>query len=443
MNKQTVVLVLIALAAGAAGGYGVASRHTAPEVAAPASPTPERKPVFYRNPMNPAITSPVPAKDEMGMDYIPVYADQEQAASPPGTVRIDPATVQNIGVRTARAEQRTLTHTVNAVGRLAYNEQGLVRLHPKTEGWIEALFLDETGKPVNKDDILLNIYAPQLVTTGHEYVLALNNLDALEESPFEDVQRGARSLLETTRERLQLLDVPEHQIREIETTRQVKKALHIHSPAAGVIVQVGARVGQYVTPQTELYVIADLSHVWVYVDIYEDELPWVRVGDLAEMRLAAFPGKVFRGRLTYIYPYVGNNTRTITARMEFPNPDGALKPNMFANVTIFASRQFDALAVPSEAIIRTGLRNLVFLVRGPGQFEPREVELGIESGQGLVQIREGLTLRDEVVISGLFLIDSESKLREAAHKMLEPTRTTGPAPTDPTDHREHGGRHND
>lgn len=420
MSKWTVLLVCLALLAAGGAGYWLALRQVPSPAQTTRSTSAERQPLFYRDPMNPAITSPVPAKDQMGMDYIPVYADAEQTSSPPGTVRIDPATVQNIGVRTAVAERRTLTRTLTAVGRVAYDEQGLVRLHPKTEGWIADLFVDETGEPVNTDDILLDIYAPQLVTTEQEYVLALNNLDALEKSPFEDVRRGARSLVETSRERLQLLDVPEHQIRELEETRKVKKRLHIHSPSAGVIVQVGARGGQYVTPQTELYLIADLSHVWVYVDIYEDELPWVRVGDQAEMRLAAFPGQAFAGRLTYIYPYVDNKTRTIRARMEFPNPDGVLKPDMFADVTIHPSRQIDALVVPSEAVIRSGLRDLVFVVREPGQFEPREVKLGISSGEDLVQVREGLIPGDEVVVSGQFLIDSESKLREATAKMREP-----------------------
>lgn len=437
MSKWTVLLVCLALLAGGGGGYWLALRQ-APSPAEATRPTAaERQPLFYRNPMNPDVTSPVPAKDAMGMDYIPVYADEEQATSPPGTVRIDPVTVQNIGVRTALAEQRTLARTMTAVGRVAYDEQGLVRLHPKTEGWIEKLFVDETGKPVKKNDILLSIYAPQLVTTAQEYLLALNNLDALEKSPFQDVRRGARSLVETTRERLRLLDVPEHQIRELEEARKVNKRLHLHSPATGVIVEIGARVGQYVTSQTELYLIADLNRVWVYVDIYEDELPWVRVGDQATMRLAAFPGQAFQGRLAYIYPYVENKTRTIRARMEFSNPDWVLKPSMFADVTIFASRQIDALVVPSEAVIRSGLRNLVFVVRGPGQFEPREVKLGVNSGEGLVQVREGLTPGDKVVVSGQFLIDSESKLREATLKMLEPRKAA--TPSSATDHGEHTG----
>ncbi len=237
--------------------------------------------LFYRNPMNPDITSAVPAQDEMGMDYVPVYADQQdgQDAAPPGTVRIDPVTVQNIGVRTATAEKRVLGRTLRAVARVDYDEEHLARLHPKTEGWIEKLLVDKTGEPIRKDTILLHIYAPQLVTTQQEYLLALDNLKALKDSPYAEIRDGARELVTNTRERLELLDVPEHQIHELEQTHKVKKTLHIHSPFDGIVMKIGAREGQYVTPETELYMIADLSQVWVLANVYDNELPWVRVGD--------------------------------------------------------------------------------------------------------------------------------------------------------------------
>jgi Cu(I)/Ag(I) efflux system membrane fusion protein len=379
----------------------------------------ERKVLFYRNPMNPAITSPVPAQDEMGMDYIPVYADQRGAAGePPGTVVIDPVTVQNIGVRTASAQRRSLSRSIRTVGRVTYDEEHLARLHPKVEGWIEALYIDKTGEQIANDAILLNIYSPQLVTTQQEYLLSLGNLDALQDSPYEDIRRGAEELAQSSRERLELLDVPEHQIRELEASRTVKKNLHIHSPFDGVVVRIGAREGQYVTPQTELYMIADLSTVWVYADVYENELPWIAVGDPVTMQLVAVPGRTFRGHVAYIYPYVEAKTRTIKVRLDFDNPDLALKPDMFADVTLHAQRQVDAVVIPSEAVIRSGERDQVFIVREPGKFEPREVELGI-SADGLVQVLSGVTPGEEVVISSQFLIDSESKLREATVKMLE------------------------
>lgn len=422
MSKQSIVMVLmtgaLALAIGAGGGYWLA---TESETAAPLDTAGEpqaKKPLFYRNPMNPEITSPVPAKDEMGMDYIPVYAEDEQETGPAGTVKIDPVTVQSIGIRTAEAERRTLSQTIHTVGRVDYDEQRLTRLHPKTEGWVEELYVEETGEPVEQDAILLSIYSPQLVSTQQEYVLALKSRETLQASPFQDVRQGAKELVETALKRLRLLDVPEHQIRELTETRKVKKLLHIHSPAKGIVIHVGVREGQYVTPTTELYTIGDLSEVWVYVDIYEDELPWIGVGDEAEMHLTGLPGKVFNGKLTYIYPYAESKTRTVKVRMEFENPELLLKPDMFADVTVYASRQLDAVAVPTEAVIRSGLREQVFVVREPGKFEPREVELGVSS-EGWTQIREGVKPGEEVVVSAQFLLDSESKLREAAAKMRE------------------------
>ena len=370
--------------------------------------------------MNPAITSPVPAQDEMGMDYIPVYVQDNAGGEgePTGTVSIDPVTVQNIGVRTAVAEQQSLSRHIRAVGRVDFDEERLSRLHPKTEGWIEELYIDKTGEQIGKDTILLNIYSPQLVTSQQEYLLALNNLDVLGESPYEEIRQGAEDLVRSARERLELLDVPEHQIRELEHSRKIKKNLHIHSPFDGVIINIGAREGQYVTPSSELYKIADLSRVWVFADVYENEVPWIQAGDPVDMKLAAIPGKVFSGRVGYIYPYAEANTRTIKVRMEFDNPGMLLKPDMFADVTIHAQRKVDAIVIPAEAVVRSGEREQVFVVRGPGKFEPRTVRLGVTS-QGMVQVVEGVSAGEEVVTSSQFLIDSESKLREATAKMLE------------------------
>ncbi len=459
MNKQTLVsLVLVAILAGG-GGYWLALNQPASTTATGSVPAGERKPLFYRNPMNPAITSPAPAQDEMGMDYIPVYADNDKPKEkkvlfyrnpmnpaitspvpaqdemgmdyipvyadggasgdePVGTVSIDPVTVQNIGVRTARAERRSLSHAVRAVGRVDFNEERLARLHPKTEGWIEVLRVSTTGSVVKKNDILLSIYSPQLVSSQEEYLRALNNLQVLKDSPYEEIRRGAQELADSSRQRLYLLDVPEHQIHELEATRKLMKRIHIHSPFDGTVMQVGVREGQYVTPKTELYMLADLSRVWVYVDVYEEDLPWVKQGDDAEMRVRAAPGRTFYGKVVYIYPYMERKTRTARVRLEFENPDLLLKPEMFANITLRSGRVVDAVVVPSEAVVRSGERELLFVVREPGKFEPRPVTLGLSSG-GKVQIIEGLAPGEEVVTSAQFLIDSESKLREATAKMLE------------------------
>lgn len=419
MNSKLLAISVVAAAlAGVAGGYWLGATKGSPDTDAGLSTSRERQPLYYRNPMNPEVTSPVPAKDAMGMDYIPVYAGDAATSGPPGTVQIDPVTVQNIGVRTAKAERRSMGRTIQTVGRVDYDEQRLVRLHPKTEGWVEKLYVDTTGSPVQQDAMLLSLYSPQLVSTQQEYVLALRNLETLRASPFEDVRRGAEELVETVLERLRLLDVPAHQIADLTETLEVKKQLHIHSPADGIIINIGAREGQYVTPPTELYTIANLSKVWVYVDIYEDELPWVRVGDQASMSVTALPGQTFQGTLSYIYPYAESKTRTVKVRMEFDNADLLLKPDMYADVALEASTLPDVIGVPSEAIIRSGVREQVFVQREPGKFEPRDVTVGV-SGEGWTQIRTGVEPGEDVVVSAQFLIDSESKLREAAAKMQE------------------------
>jgi membrane fusion protein, copper/silver efflux system len=466
MNKQGLVIaVLVALAAGAGGGYWFAAG-TAPQTSSVSSNAEaERKPLFYRNPMNPSITSPTPAQDPMGMDYIPVYADEDKPKekkvlfyrnpmnpditspapaqdsmgmdyipvyadageggdAPAGTVKIDPVTVQNIGVRTAIAEQRTLSRHIRAVGRVAYDEERLSRLHPKTEGWVEKLLVDKTGSQVKKGDVLMSIYAPQLVSSQEEYLLALKNRQVLANSPFEDIRQGAIDLVKTSRQRLEFLDMAEHQIRELEKTKQIKKYLHIHSPFSGIVMKVGSRKGQYVTAKTQLYMLADLSKVWVYADIYEYELPWIKAGDPVEMTLSGIPGKTFEGHLAYIYPYAEARTRTIKVRLEFQNKDLLLKPDMFADVSIHAGRQIDAVVVPAEAVIRSGTREQVFVVRGAGKFEPREIKLGVTT-DGVTQVLSGLAAGEEVVTSAQFLIDSESKLREATAKMMDALKAGG------------------
>lgn len=421
MNKFLSVIITLIIGLAAGGGavwYYLQQQPPAMEkMADEPVPKTEQKPLFYRNPMNPEITSPVPAKDHMGMDYIPVYADDNQKNNDPaGTVKIDPVTEQNIGVRSAEAKLMALSHPIRTVGKVSYDEERISRLHPKTEGWIEKLFIDKTGTRVSRNTMLLSIYSPQLVTSAQEYLLARQSAQTLENSPFEDISNSARQMVDTARERLTLLDVPEHQIRQIEETGKIQKDLHIHSPFDGTVIQIGAREGQYVTPQTELYVLADLSKVWVIAQVYESDLPWVSEGDPVDMQLTALPGETFHGHLSYIYPYAEAETRTIKVRLVFDNPDQKLKPEMFANVTIHTRQQDNAVTVPSEAIVRSGDHEQIFVVTAPGKFEPRKVRTGL-TADGLTQILTGVKAGERVVTSSQFLIDSESKLRESTAKM--------------------------
>lgn len=430
MNKKNIAVALFMLAAGAGAGYLVNEFLTGDQDVAiqpthAMDPESDRKVLFYRNPMNPEVTSSVPAKDNMGMDYVPVYADADgDAGEPAGTVKIDSTVVQNIGVRTAEARLGSLSRTIRAVGKIDFDEERMARIHPKVEGWIEELYINKTGEEVENSSILLSIYSPVLVSTQQEYLLALDNLAALQASDFPDIRRGAEELLRSATERLQFFDVPEHQIQELKETRQIKKTLHIHSPMAGTVINIGAREGQFVTPKTELYMISDLSKVWVYADIYEYEIPWVKMGDRIEMTLAGVPGKVFKGRLSYIFPYAEPETRTIRVRLVFDNPDRVLRPDTFAEVSIHAEERKESVVIPSEAVVRSGVRDQVFVVRDVGKFEPREVELGLESG-GDVIVLSGIKAGEEVVTSAQFLIDSESKLREATAKMREAAQDKG------------------
>lgn len=421
MNKQIIVTALLSLAIGAGVSYiapwGASQQPQQGTIQKADSK--ERKPLYYRNPMNPTVTSPLPAKDSMGMDYIPVYADDGGGDDgPTGMVRIDPVVAQSIGVRSILAKRKTITHNIRAVGLVALDEERVARLHPKVEGWVEKLYVDITGEPVKKDTVLLALYSPELVSSQDEYLLAVKNVENLNKNTHPDIREGAISLLNSSLERLQLFDVPAHQIAELESKQKLIKNMHIHSPFDGIVFNIGVREGQYVTPATELYKIADLSSIWVYVDIYEDEMPWVRTGDKAEMKVTGIPGKTFRGKVNYVYPYLDPKTRTNKVRLEFSNPGLELKPDMFANVTLLASQRVDAIIVPIEAIIRTGKRDQIFIMKGEGKFEPREVTLGF-STNGDIQIIEGVKAGEEVVTSAQFLIDSESKLNEATAKMME------------------------
>lgn len=428
MKTKTILVVGLSVLIGIGMGFGF-SRWLAP-AASTQSDSGERKPLYYRNPMNPDVTSKVPAKDPMGMDYVPVYADEAaDGGGVAGSVLVDPSTVQSFGVRTAVAQHQNMTRDVFTVGRVDYDEKKLSRFHPKVEGWIERQAIDETGSVVGKGTTLLELYAPVLVVSQEEYLLALRNRDALAASPYPEIARGAEQLAQSARQRLLLLDLPRSQIQRLEKTREVAHSVPIQSPFAGIVVKVGAREGEYVTPQTELYVLADLSTVWVYADVYEYEMPWVAEGDRAQLQLASLPEQTFEGRVDFIYPYLDKATRTQKVRLAFANPQRALKPEMYGDVSIRTGRQLDAVVVPSEAVIRSGRREQVFVQRAPGQYEPRPVTLGVTT-DGMVQITAGIKAGEQVVVSGQFLIDSESKLREVSAKMAAPAE----APTKPAAH---------
>ncbi len=378
----------------------------------------DKKPLFYRNPMNPAVTSPVPAKDDMGMDYIPVYADADTSSGPSGTVKIDPVLIQKMGVRIGMAMERTMSRVITTPARVAFNEESLSMVHSKFSGWAEQVMVNKTGEHITKGQTLLTIYSPELVATQEEYLLALANARILEKSSMQEIREDGKRLVKATRKRLSYFDIPESVIKQLEKTGEVKRDLPINAPFTGTAINVDVETGHYITPGKQLYRIADLSTVWVYADIYEPDLPWIRTGDMAIISVASQPGKTFSGTIDYVYPYEDGKTRTVKVRLVFDNKDGRLKPGMFADITIHAGKREKILAVPSEAIVRSGAQEQVFVVTGPGTFEPRTVVTGVEA-DGYTEISKGLSQHASVVTSAQFLIDSESKLREATAKMIE------------------------
>ncbi|MFQ5428481.1 MAG: efflux RND transporter periplasmic adaptor subunit [Thermodesulfobacteriota bacterium] len=408
-----VILVLILGGIIGAGGLYVTSRYTGDKSAVQQTTGEKqkgRKPLYYKAPMDPSFVSERPGKSPMGMDLIPVYEGDDGGAEP-GTVKIDPVTMQNIGVRTARVRRKRLVKNIRTVGRVTYDEKKVYYLHTKIDGWIEKLYFDFTGQKVKKGDMLLEFYSPKLISAEEEFLLARKMAGRMSEV-------GRTSLVELSRRRLELWDVPEHQIRELEETGKVKRTLHIQSPATGIIVDKPVTEGMYVKPGQKLYTIADISGVWVYADIYEYELPWIKLGQGADMTLAAYPGEVFHGKVSFIFPFVEPKTRTIRVRIEFDNPGFKLKPDMYADVRLGSVIKRHAVAVPKEAVLLSGKRSLVILSLGHGKFRPRDIVLGTET-EDYFEVRSGLKEGDIVVTSAQFLIDSESSLKEAVSKMLE------------------------
>ena len=285
-------------------------------------------------------------------------------------------------------------------------------------GWLEHLYVNATGDSVRKGQTLLSIYSPDLVSTQEEYLLALRNLKAMKNSPVKELAEGARRLAEASRRRLEYFDIGAGQINALERTGQVKKHLTLASPANGIVTKRMVTQGMYVKAGMPLLEVADLSTIWVDADIYQYELPWIKVGQPVTMTLDYLPGETFRGKIDYLYPYLKEATRTARVRLRFPNPQLKLKPEMFAQVKIESPVIHNAVVVPSDAIIDTGLKQHVFIALGQGRFEPREVKLGVLGNDGLREVLSGLKGGEEVVTSAQFMLDSESRFREAVQMMM-------------------------
>jgi RND family efflux transporter MFP subunit len=388
----------------------------APAAPAAAAAKQERKIKYWVSPMDPGYVRDKPGKAPCGMDLVPVYEEAEEEA--PGTIKVSPAAIQSMGVTTTKVEVRPLSRMTLTVGMVTFDERNLNVITTKMDGWVERLYVRATGDPIRRGQTLLSIYSPELVTTQQEYLLALRNLRTMQKSKIPEYQEGARRLLEAARQRLKYWDIPDSQINALEQTGEVKKTLTLVSPVNGIVTKRLVTQGMYVKAGMPALEVADLSTIWVDADIYQYELPWIKVGQMVTMSLDYLPGETFQGRIDYIYPYMKEATRTARVRLRFPNPRLKLKPEMFAQVRIESPVTHNAVVIPSDAVLDTGLKQHVFIALGQGRFEPREVKLGVLGNNGMREVLSGLKGGEEVVTSAQFMLDSESRFREAVQMMM-------------------------
>jgi membrane fusion protein, copper/silver efflux system len=356
-----------------------------------------------------------------GMATEPGAAGSNGVSAPSAnTIFIAPQRQQLIGMKTAVVSVLPMVKEIRAVGKVSYDETKVTHIHTKVTGYIEEVFVDFMGKIVKRGDPLYTIYSPDLVSTQEEYLLALRSLNALRDSSFDWVSKGSQSLLEATRQRLLLWDIRDEDIERLEKEGKVQRTLTIYSPVSGLVTERAAfHHGRFVNPEMDLYKLVDLSRVWILGDIYEYELPYIKTDQSVEIEFPyASEPKPLRGKVTYVYPYLDPKTRTAQVRMEFPNPDFELKPDMFVNVKLKIDMG-SSIAVPEDAVLDTGTQQYVFVDKGEGYLEPRQVKVGVEV-KGYYAIHSGLSAGEHVVTAANFILDSESRLKGAFANMGMP-----------------------
>ena len=366
-----------------------------PEAAAPrgagAAAAATGQPLYYRHPHDPGRTSAVPKQDEMGMDYVPVYGD---AAGP--EVRISPAVINNLGVRTEPATRVAPQRRAVTVGYVAFDERRMRQVQPRAEGWIEGLAVRAAGDTVRAGQLLFTLYSPMLESAQQEYL---------------DAQRiGNRDLIEASRERLRALGMDPGAAQRLARSGRASGRVPFHAPIGGVVTELAVREGAMVTPDTMALTITGTGSLWVIAEVPESQAGWVQAGTAAELRLPSVPGETLSGRVEYVYPEINMETRTLRARVVLDRPGAGIRPNMLANVTLVGAAGAPAVTIPRSALIRSGHEERVVVALGEGRFTPRRVVAGPESGDRIV-VREGLAEGEQVVVAGQFLIDSEANLR--------------------------------
>ncbi len=405
MNKSTVFVGAAALAIGLSGGFFIANMGDSQPTASESSTSSEREILYYKAPMDPSFRSDKPGKSPMGMDLVPVYADEnEDGADDRNLVKINPVVQNNIGVRYGKVEKTTLARNINTVGFIQADDDETASVDVRTEGWIEKLYIKSVGEHVKKGQPLFDLYSKPLVTAQDEYLQAL--------------RIGRASLIRAAKGRLTALGLSNKQIEFIKRTGKSRRLNRVFAPRDGVVTMVSIGEGAYVKPGSKIMMLADLSSVWVLAEVFETQASWVKPGQAVTMQVDAEPGRVWSGVVDYIYPTINSGSRTVQVRLAFSNPDGILRPQGYAKLIIETDPKVGVLAVDREALIRAGKSDRVIVALGDGRFQPAEVKTGMESG-GKVEILSGLEENEKIVVSSQFLIDSEASLRGTTLRMSE------------------------
>ena len=406
----TLIVIALALGAGTFAGYRLAQPRgeATPQAAAVDGQKPAKKLLYYRNPMGLPDTSPTPKKDSMGMDYIAVYEGEEDADS---GLKISAEKIQKLGVRSEPAKLQVLDKSVRASGRVEIDESRTYTVTAKFEGYIERLYVNTSGQPVGRGQPLFEVYSPELVSAQREYIIAAQGVGQLSAAGGE-AQGAMQQLAESSLQRLKNWDISEEQVKALAKSGDTKRTLTFRSPVAGIVTEKKAVQGMRFMPGEPLFQIADTSMVWVQADVFEQDIAAVNVGQKAKIRINAYPGEAFEGRIAYVYPTLKAETRTVPVRIELANPKGRLKPAMFAEVDIPVAGAMPVITVPNSAVIDSGSRQVVIVQLGEGRFEPRAVKLG-QRGGDFVQVLDGVKEGELVVSAANFLIDAESNLKAA------------------------------
>ncbi|HWD93088.1 MAG TPA: efflux RND transporter periplasmic adaptor subunit [Verrucomicrobiae bacterium] len=410
MTKAISLFLVVAAVAAGALIAGCSPGHEQSS----ASAAPKEK-TLYTCGMHPQVIQDHPGNCPIcGMKLVPILKSAGGSVSNESEIAVAPGMIQNMNIRTARVRRGPLRKTIHAAGIIEHNEAATTQVTTKFKGWVEKLYVSTTGQHVEEGDPLFEIYSPELYSAQSEYVLAL------------DAAGGNNDLKDSARSKLKFFDVSDEQIAELEKTRKPRKTLQIVSPASGYVMDKMVTQGQMVEAGTKLYEIVDHSAIWVLAQIYEQDLPFIQPDQEAMLTVTYWPGKVFRGKVSFVYPTLDEKTRTATARIELPNPGHMLRPGMFASVEITPEMKASALLVPDSAVLRSGQKNTVFVALAGGRFEPRTVTLGLAGENGEDEVLSGVKEGEDIVTSGQFMLDSESQLREAIEKMAPPAATLTP-----------------